>query len=297
MNFTRIFSISCIAAMLISLGACNKADESRIKTLEAERDSLAGMYHNVSTRYDELSSYLNEVSECIDSVTEQEKLLFVDKDPETGRRYSRVEIKKRIKEMGDLIERQRTRIAAITDSLNGKSSVEVERLSQLVVYLNEQLATKELQLQKLQNELDASRKDITELKSTITSVQANNDMLQSENALLDQMVAEKTTQLHQGWLLAKTKKELSDMGILTGGNIIKKAKFDPGAIRTSDCVALDTRTFTEVSLNSKKKPVLLSQAPTSSYVFEDIGGGKWKLIITDTMSFWSLSKFIVIQLQ
>lgn len=294
---TKGFYSLCTIILLISLGACNKTDDSRIKTLEAERDSLAGMYQNVNNRYNELSSYLTEVSECIDSVSEQEKMLFVDKDPETGRRYSRAEIKTRIREMGNLIERQRLRIAAITDSLSGKSSAEVERLSQLVVYLNEQLAEKEVQMQQLQNELNASRRDISELKSTITSVQAYNDQLQNENASLDQMVVEKTTQLHQGWLLVKTKKELEQMGVLSGGNLIKKSKLNPGAIHTTDCVSLDTRTFTEVTLNSKKKPLLLSQAPNSSYVFEELGGGKWKLTITDTMAFWSLSKIVVIQLQ
>lgn len=281
----------------MTLVACTENNSEQIKALEAERDSLATAAKDAGARYDELTGYLNEISECIDSVSSQEKVALVDNDPETGRKLSRTEIRARISDLGSLIERQRNRITALTDSLGGKvSPAEVERLTQLVTYLNEQLAAKEVQMQKLQQELATSKRSISELRTTVATQKAANEVLTNENTSLDQMVAERSDQLNQGWLLAKPKKDLEALGVLSKGSIFKGGKFNPGAVSTADCVALDTRSFSELSLKSKKKPVLLSQAPASSYRMEEVSKGNWKLVITDTMAFWSLSKIVVIQL-
>lgn len=281
----------------MTLASCSENNSGQIKALEAERDSLAIAAKDAGARYDELTGYLNEISECIDSVSSQEKVALVDNDPETGRKLSRTEIRARIADLGNLIERQRNRITALTDSLGGKvSPAEIERLTQLVTYLNEQLAAKEAQMQQLQQELATSKRSIRELKTTVATQRAENEVLTNENTSLDQMVAERSDQLNQGWLLAKPKKDLEAMGVLSKGNLFKGGKFNPGAVSTADCVALDTRSFSELALKSKKKPVLLSQAPTSSYRIEEVTKGSWKLVITDTMAFWSLSKIVVIQL-
>lgn len=220
-------------------------------------------------------------------------------DKETGRVYSRGELRQRVADLGSLIDRQRQRIAALSDSLNSKSinTKEVKRLTQLVKYLNEQLASKEAEMQRLQTELASSKRSIAELQTSVAAAQATNEKLTTENSALDQMVVEQNNQLNQGYFLAKPKKDLEKMGILSGGGFMKKAKFTPGAVSTSSCVPVDIRTFSQVELNSKKKPVMLSQAPAGSYTFEEVGKGKWRLVITDTMSFWSLSKIVVIQLQ
>lgn len=295
--FPRLCAVS-VAFVTMALVSCSDGNSEQLKALEAERDSLAIAAQNADTRYNDLTGYLNEISECIDSVASQEKTALVDNDPETGRKLTRAEIRSRINDLGALIERQRNRISALTDSLGGKVSPgEVARLTQLVTYLNEQLSAKEAQMQKLQQELASSKRSITELRTTVATQQAANEVLTSENTALDQMVSERSEQLNQGWLLAKPKKELEAMGVLSKGSLFKGGKFDAGAVNTTDCVALDTRSFSELTLKSKKKPVLLSQAPASSYRIEEVSSGTWKLVITDTMSFWSLSKIVVIQLQ
>lgn len=286
LGVTSLLSVSC-------------GDGGKIKSLEAERDSLAMAANDANMRYDELSDLLGEISECVDSVSMQSEIALVTVDKETGRVYSRGELRQRVADLGSLIDRQRQRIAALSDSLNAKSinTKEVKRLTQLVKYLNEQLASKEAEMQRLQTELASSKRSIAELQTSVAAAQATNEKLTTENSALDQMVVEQNNQLNQGYFLAKPKKDLEKMGILSGGGFMKKAKFTPGAVSTSSCVPVDIRTFSQVELNSKKKPVMLSQAPASSYTFEEVGKGKWRLVITDTMSFWSLSKIVVIQLQ
>lgn len=220
------------------------------------------------------------------------------RNPETGRDYTRNEMRERIQSLSELIEHQRQRIAELTDSMNTHTnSADFQRLSLLVTYLNQQLNDKEAQLQKLQNELANSRRSVAELTSAVNSANQANERLAAENQNLDQMLVEKTDQLNQAWLLAKTKKELETLGVVSKGNLVKKSKFDPGAVSTSDCIPVDMRHFTDITLNSKKKPTLLSQAPASSYTLTEVSKGVWKFTITDTHAFWSLSKIVVIELQ
>lgn len=292
------FHIVGLLALVAALNSCS-GSSTDVQALTAERDSLAQAAQEANSRYDELTVFISDISECIDSVSMQENLALMSSDPETGRKYSRKEIRERIQSLGSLIDRQRQRITSLMDSLsaNNLNVKEVERLTNLVSYLNQQLDAKEAQLQKLQGELANSKRSIAELQSSVAMATAANEQLTNENNSLDQLVVEKSQQLQQGWFMAKTKKDLQEMGILSGGNLLKKAKFVPGAVNTSDCAPVDITTFTEVSLNSKKKPVLLSQSPASSYMFEEITKGQWRLTITDTMAFWSLSKIVVIQLQ
>lgn len=299
MKISKILSFGSLM-LLISVAASCGGNEARMKQLEAQNDSLQNAVQDATYRYAELSGLLTDVSECVDSVATRENLIFLKSDPETGRPYTRKEIRERVIELSKLIDRQRARITALTDSIGKKgdaNSSEIKRLTQLVAYLNEQLAAKETQLQSLQAELASSKRSISELQATVTSAKAANEQLMGENQTLDRMVEEQTNQLNQAYFLAKPKKELEKMGIVKKGNLLKKSKFSPGDIDISMCLPIDTRTFNEATLNSKKKPVLLTQAPPSSYTFEEIDKGRWRLIITDTMGFWSLSKIVIIQLQ
>ena len=287
-----------LSAGISACGDKKDSGEDPMKALKAERDSLAKVANDATQKYNYLTSYLDDVTSSIDSIVAQEEIAMNIKDPETGRAYSRKEMQERLQSLGDLIERQRMRIAALTDSMNNNANpAEFARLSQLVTFLNQQLNEKEAQLQTLQSELASSRRSIAELTSAVNTANQANDRLTAENQNLDQMLTEKTDQINQAWLLTKTKKELETMGVLSKGNLVKKSKFDPGQVKTSDCVPIDIRHFTEVTLNSKKKPTLLSQAPASSYTITEASSGKWVFAITDTHAFWSLSKIIVIELQ
>lgn len=299
MKIYKLFSFVSLV-VLIPLAISCGGNEARMKQLEAQNDSLQNAVQNATDRYTELSGFLSDVSECVDSVATQENLIFLKTNPETGRPYTRNEIRERVIELGNLIDRQRARIAALTDSIGKKGDAntnEVKRLTQLVAYLNEQLAAKEAQMQTLQAELATSKRSIAQLQDSVSTAQAANEQLRGENETLDRLVEDQTNQLNQAYFLAKPKKELENMGILKKGGLLKKSKFNPGDVDISMCLPIDTRTFTEATLNSKKKPVLLTQAPASSYVFEEIGKGQWRFTITDTMGFWSLSKIVIIQLQ
>lgn len=89
------------------------------------------------------------------------------------------------------------------------------------------------------------------------------------------------------------KKELKDNEIIETG-FLRKTKIMEGDFDRNFFTTADKRTLTTIPLHSDKAKVLTNQ-PESSYVIEDVDGQK-VLRITNPASFWSLSNYLVVQI-
>ena len=136
---------SCLTAILLIGCTGNAVDISK---LVAERDSLKENLLAKQKENDNLSGYLQAVSEGLDSIAVQERFIR-DGGPE-GTGLNKEQMKKCLKELADMLARQRERIAALEDSLSLGTNGSQE-LHNIVSYLNEQLAAKDA-LKKSQNE-------------------------------------------------------------------------------------------------------------------------------------------------
>ena len=293
MEMKRFFIHILWLALVCSSCGMSNADQKR---LSAERDSLAQLATTTLKELDGLKAYVDEVSECVDSISQSEGVLMINRDPESGRPYTRHELRERVKNFANIIERQRNRITLLTDSLRrrGTDHDQMKKIMAMVDYLNEQLEAKEAQLVKLRNELAISNRNIAQLNEDLTLVKNNNAELSEENAELNQTVAKQADRINEAYFLAADKKRLEDMGLLRGG-FLKKSQFVPGNVNLNSCEKIDIRHFGGTIINSKK-PKLLTQAPAGSYTFEKVETGKMRFVILDREAFWSLSNVAIIQL-
>lgn len=291
----RTLLVMAIAVIAIVATSCSKNEENMVSqdSLDraiAERDSIQNALKS-------LNGYLDDISFCVDSIASQEGILLNTVNPETGKSYSRNEIRERIEQFGSLIERQRAKIAELTEQLkNSGSKSEIERLTNMITYLNAQLQLKEDQMNQLRAELASSRRSVSELTQNVTTLTSTNAVIKEENKALDRQVAQQTEKINEGYFLAADKKKLEEMGLIQKGGFLKKSKTDLGNADVRQMTRVDMRHFNDVPLKSKKEPKLLSQAPKGSYVFEKNGKDSWTFIITDTAAFWSLSDIVIIQL-
>ncbi len=298
----KLFSASAaiVILCLMLLSSCTGGvDKSEYDRIVAERDSIANVATTDRAELEGLNSYIDDIAGCIDSISSHEQSLFVKVDPETGRSLTRNEIRERVRQFGEIIARQRQRLAMMEDSLSNTphkniNNKEIEKLSSMIAFLNAQLAAKETEMNKLRAELASSKRSVEELTENVTSLKATTETLTRENEDLDRTVAAQTEKINEGYLLIRTKKELEEMGVLKGG-FLKKTKFDVGNVDIALAQKVDKRHFNEVNLPSGK-PKLLSQAPADSYTFEKIDKKTSKFIILDTAAFWSLSMIAIIQL-
>lgn len=294
---TNLYLSALLACGLTVMTACSdkRVDASEYERVVAERDSLEKASTASANELTTINDYLSSVAQCVDSISYEEGMLSVTTDMETGRRYTVKEIKQRLNDFSELLHRQRMKIAQLTDSLKVSDPTQLENLTAMINFLNEQLSAKEAQVEALRKEVSQGKLQISQLTAKVEALNETNTMLDKENKILDQTVAQQSQQLNQGYFLAADKKTLEQKGILKKGGFLKKASFDTGNVSLSECTVVDTRRFNDVLLESKK-PKLLTQQPSSSYTFEDAGDGKKKLVILDTVAFWSVSNMVIIQL-
>lgn len=279
----------------VTAGCSQGVDQSVYDQALARIDSVNEVAAGTTAQLNELNTYLFSLSECIDSINTEQGIIVNSTDPETGRRFSRAEMRERLMAFSDLIRRQRERIAALSDSLKqGGSQARIAELSTLIEYLNAQLSAKEKEVNDLRAQVATGRARIEELSADVVSLGESNANLTRQNEDLGREMAAQTERMNQGFFMARTKKELEEMGILKGG-FLKKSAFQPGNVDVALCQPVDMRTFNNITLNSKK-PRLLTQAPSSSYMIENLGGGQHRLVIYDAKAFWSLSNIVIIQL-
>ncbi len=292
-------SFLCLSLSLLAVSCGgDSVDRAEYDRIVAQNDSLAQQYMTQRNELTEINSYIGEISSCVDSIAEQEGVLLMNVDPETGRRLRRREIRENIRRLGEIINRQRAKIAELTDSFRTQAAyapaAQVERLTSMIEFLNGQLEEKENQVHALQVELAGSRRDVASLTEGLNRVTEDNTRLTNENATLDQMVEEQGNRMHVAHVMVKTKQELKQLGIVSGGGLFRKSKYDPSAVNIVDCQEIDIRYFTGLPIPGRDAK-LLSAAPEGSYVIEQSDGGGSYLRIVDTEAFWRLSRIVVIQ--
>lgn len=87
----------------------------------------------------------------------------------------------------------------------------------------------------------------------------------------------------------KTRSDLKEEKILVNGEVLKSDKFNKRYF-----TKIDIRNTKEIALDSKKAKVLTSH-PANSYTLTTGSNGHLVLKITNTNAFWSMSKYLVVQ--
>lgn len=289
--------LSFVSLSCVILPSCGRKDDTEvIDKLTSERDSLLQVSAMQNHKIESMNTYFTEISDCLDSISEQEQILLVSVNPETNRKYSAAEMRQRLKLLSGILVRQRERIKNLTDSLyHTKDSSGFKRLSKMVDYLSQQLEIEEDRINSLLAVINNKNQDIAKLNSNINALKSEVSEANKKNEMLSTAVVTQTKMLNEAHILLGDKKRLQELGILTKGNLLKKSKFNPDNVNLGNCETVDISKVRNIPLNSKK-PKILSPVPSGSYkIVENQDGGKI-LVINDPTSFWSLSNILVIQL-
>ena len=124
------------------------------------------------------------------------------------------------------------------------------------------------------------------LNTTVTTVTEQKDKAEQQSVDL-------ANELNTCYYAVGSKKELKENGIIETG-FLRKTKIMEGDFDRNFFTTADKRTLTTIPLHSNKAKVLTNQ-PESSYVIEDQGGQK-VIRVTNPDSFWSLSNYLVVQI-
>lgn len=284
----------CLSILLVSAFSCVN-DKVDVGSYVHERDSLIQANQDKTRELDELNEILTTIATGLDSIAAQEHVLFSNNGSD-GVMLNRQQIAENLKNMADILARQRKTIQILQDSLSNMDlSQGMERLRKVVTFLNYQLEEKDRVIQSLQADLNNSKKDINQLRSSLSAMQARVDVAERKTQVLTKAVSTQDEIINECYVKIGTKKQLMESGLLKGG-FLKKKKVNYEDVEKSKFNAVDIRKFREVTLHSSNPTILTPQPNNRSFHFEDNGDGTCTLVITNPTVFWSVSNFLIIQL-
>ncbi|MBQ2507221.1 MAG: hypothetical protein II530_01905, partial [Bacteroidaceae bacterium] len=157
--------------------------------------------------------------------------------------------------------------------------------------LTAQLEEKSVQIETLQSELASKNITIEEQTQKIEQLNTNVTELTTQNEEKAKVVAEQDKQINTAWFVFGTKSELKEQNILNKKEVLKEGSFNKNYF-----TEIDIRTQKEIKLYSKSAKLLTSH-PSGSYTLAKDAKGQYVLKINNPNTFWSVSRYLVIQVK
>lgn len=284
-----LVTIIC-AAMFASCGQ-NSAD---YKQLQAENDSLKLENAKSSTELNEMLSILNEVETNFQSIRDAENYLSIQQQGGIElNQNSKEQIRSNMQLVTETLKKNKEQIAKLQAQLKSSGFKSAE-LKKTVDRLASELDQKTAMIVALQEDLANKNVRIQELDEMVGSLTQDVETLSSTTAAQSEKLHAQDKALNTAYYCFGTSKELKDQKILSGGGIFAKSKVLQSGFNKDYFITIDIREVTEIPLFSPKAQ-LKSNHPQGSYQFDKDEDGNLTLKITDVKQFWSLGKYLVIE--
>ena len=285
--------IVCAAVM----ASCDSFSGGSKDQLKAENDSLLMELTQRNAELDEMMGTFNDISEGFRQINAAENRVDLQRDAVAeGSLNAKQQIASDIEFIRKQMEENKQQIAKLQSMLKS-SKTNSSQLKKAVESLTQELNAKTQRIEELQAELASKNIRIQELDAAVTDLNAVNSELTAENEAKAKTVAEQDKALNTAWFVFGTKKELKDQKILSGSGLFKKGSvLKDGDVNKDYFTQVDIRTTKEIKLYSKDADILTAH-PTGSYALEKDDKGQLTLKITNPKEFWSVSKYLVIQVK
>ncbi|WP_300901230.1 hypothetical protein [uncultured Bacteroides sp.] len=285
--------IVCTAVM----ASCDSLSGGSKDQLKAENDSLLMELTQRNAELDEMMGTFNDISEGFRQINAAENRVDLQRGAVSeGSLSAKQQIATDIEFIQKQMQENKEQIAKLEAMLKN-SKTNSAQLKKAVESLTQELVAKTQRIEELQSELASKNIRIQELDVAVTGLTADKEVLSAENDAKAKTVAEQDKAINTAWFVFGTKKELKDQKILTDTGLFKKGK----VLKDSDVnkdyfTQIDIRTTKEIKLYSKNADVLTTH-PAGSYALEKDSKGQIILKITNPKVFWSVSKYLVIQVR
>ena len=281
-----LFLVAC-AAMLTACNNSNKQQQmqNRIDSLQIALDQKTGAEA-------ELINTFNTIQEGFRLISEAEGRVYAQKE----KGLSSVEqVKTDMAFIAQTMKDNRELIAQLKQKLATSNTVSAQ-IKQTMDNLTNQLVDKTRQLTLLQDELATKNIHIAALDSVIAGLHTDLAILRAENQAKDLTISVQDKALNEAWYVYGTKKELKEQGILDDRFLAKDRVLQNSDFNKDYFTQIDIREDKIIKLHSKSAK-LLTTHPDGSYEFIKDEKEQQVLLISDPVEFWSVSRYLVIQVK
>ena len=263
---------------------------SEYKALRAENDSLSMVVIKTSTELDQIMGLLNDVIDNFQSIKWAENYLTIQSGKSDKITISmRDHIQNDMQFVEEILEKNRQQLDDLEEKLK-QSSINSIQLYKTLDNLRKEWEEKTLSLAVLRKELAERNWQIAELTENVTILANNVKALSSESKKRQQVIDQQQAEINATYYFFGTSKELKARNLLVKGQLGTNFDIDH-FIKIND---LNTQNIIPLPAKSGK---LISKHPDGTYEFVKDASGKVELHILDPKNFWSLTKYLVIEVK
>ena len=290
-------AILMMVAAALGMASCDGLTGGGKKQLQAQNDSLRIELNQRDAELDDMMGTFNEISEGFREISEAENRVDLQRGAVAeGSLSAKQQIASDIEFIRKQMAENKQQIAKLQDMLKNSRNNSAQ-LKKAVESLTKELAEKTRRVEELQAELASKNIRIQELDAVVTGLSTEKEELIAENTAKAETVAEQDKELNTAWFVFGTKKELKDQRILSKSGLFKKGQVLKAAdVNLDYFTQIDIRTTREIKLYTTDAEVLTTH-PAGSYALEEDGKGQLTLKINNPKAFWSISKYLVIQVK
>ena len=271
------------------LGACS-GNEKKLAEDSAAIANLKSQYNEASSFNDSLLLLMGDIYTGLDSINQQEGLLYntgggegVDRREQV--RHNLAAIRARLAANKQLLEELQAKAQAsgnnntVLNKTIEQLKVRIEQQDAKIAELNKQLENANAQINELNNQVAEGEKNLSEQKEATAAAQA--ETVAAENLA------------NRVYYAIGTNKELKKNGLLEK-KFLGKTKVLEGDFNQNYFTVGDKRTMTSIPTGSKKAEIKTNM-PKGSYEIVGEKDGPKTVKILDPAKFWSLSPYLIIQ--
>lgn len=286
----KVILVCFCTAILASCGQ----NSAEYKKLQAENDSLRMENTKNTDELNEMLTTMNDVEADFQAIRDAENYLNIQQ--QTGgelNQTKREQIKQNMQLISETLKKNKEQIAELQEKLKN-SNIKSSALKKTIDRLSSELDQKATMIVALQEDLAKKNVRIQELDEMVTSLNEDVENLATTAAAQSEKLNAQDKTLHTAYYCFGTSKELKDQKILSGGGLFAKSKVLQSGFNKDYFISIDTREVKEIPLFAGKAK-LKSNHPEGSYEFIKDEDGNLTLKITDDKAFWSLGKYLVIE--
>ena len=277
--------LAIMAVCALAVASCTDGVKQAQLAAEMQRDSLNQIIAQKENEITDMMTTFSDIEEGFREITEAQSRVTLAKQGEGTNSAQRIRenmqfIQSMMKQNKELINKLKQQVR--------EGSIKSEQLKKLVENLTQQMEEKDRQLQVLRAELDKKDIHIAELDEQVADLNSSVADLTEETNQKSQTINQQDKQLNTAWFVFGTKKELKEQKILSDGEVLR-SNFNKEYF-----TKIDIRVDKEIKLYSKSAKILTSH-PSGAYTLQRDANKQYVLRITDPQTFWSTSKYLVIQ--
>lgn len=281
---------SLFAATLLIITACGCTDKEKEARQQALLDSTKEELSEAVNQRDELLTLFNDITNDMQQIKSMEEILVLPATDENNN--AKAQLVNDIEALKTTLVQRREKLAELESKLK-KSNLFNRELQNTINNLQNQITAQATEIENLTESLAQANSRISMLNTAVDSL---NDAVNIITTQRDSAEADATAldaQLNTCYYIVADKSTLKKLKIIETG-FLRSTKIMKGDYDAKSFVKADKRTLHILPLHSTKASVLTNN-PQGSWNITEVNGEK-TLNITDPERFWSITNYLVIQI-